>query len=72
MYSSEAKTLVEKKAYQLWQEDGCAHGRDMMHWLRAEQELAAMPHEEVKTISAEQQTNGAAEQHEGEAQQQSD
>jgi hypothetical protein len=23
-------------AYRLWQEEGCCHGRDLEHWLRAE------------------------------------
>ena len=23
-------------AYQIWEEEGCSHGRDCEHWLRAE------------------------------------
>jgi hypothetical protein len=27
---------VKLIAYRLWEEDGCCHGRDVAHWLRAE------------------------------------
>lgn len=30
---------VAMRAYQIWRENGCAHGNDQAHWFRAEQEL---------------------------------
>ena len=30
---------VAERAYQIWQESGCPHGRDWEHWLQAEREL---------------------------------
>jgi len=32
---------VAQRAYFLWKQDGCVHGRDMDYWLRAEAELVA-------------------------------
>ncbi len=29
------------RAYAIWESEGCPHGRDTEHWLRAERELAA-------------------------------
>lgn len=29
------------RAYQLWEQEGCPHGRDLEHWLRAEAEQEA-------------------------------
>jgi hypothetical protein len=29
------------RAYQIWRENGCAHGDDQANWFRAEQELRA-------------------------------
>ena len=34
---------VAMRAYQLWRESGCAHGNDLAHWFRAEQELRTRP-----------------------------
>jgi hypothetical protein len=33
---------IEKRAYQLWQEDGCPHGKDFDHWQQASAEFDAM------------------------------
>ena len=30
------KRRVERRAYELWETEGRAHGRDLDHWLRAE------------------------------------
>lgn len=32
---------VKKRAYELWEEEGCPWGRDMIHWERAHQEITA-------------------------------
>ena len=38
--SSTPRDLIAKRAYQIWQQEGCPSGREEEHWLRAEQELA--------------------------------
>lgn len=30
---------VEKRAYAIWESEGKPHGRDVIHWCQAEQEL---------------------------------
>ncbi|MGD9762790.1 MAG: DUF2934 domain-containing protein [Candidatus Binatia bacterium] len=32
---------IRERAYLIWQRDGCPHGRDFEHWLRAKFELEA-------------------------------
>jgi hypothetical protein len=32
---------ISRRAYELWQQEGCPESRDLHHWLRAEQELLA-------------------------------
>jgi hypothetical protein len=32
------RQVVATLAYQFWVADGCKHGNDLKHWLRAEQE----------------------------------
>jgi hypothetical protein len=34
---------IQERAYALWLEDGCQHGRAHEHWLRAERELSMGP-----------------------------
>jgi hypothetical protein len=29
---------ISERAYDLWKRDGCPHGKDVDHWLQAEQE----------------------------------
>ena len=41
-------STVAKRAYEIWQREGCPDGRAMEHWLRAEAELTA----EVSTASS--------------------
>ena len=44
--SSEPRDLraeVEKRAYEIWRNEGGGHGCDLDHWLRAERELAVAP-----------------------------
>lgn len=39
--SPETEQRIRERAYHLWQEDGCPHGRDVEYWERAS-ELDAM------------------------------
>lgn len=32
---------IALRAYQIWQESGCPHGKDKEHWFRAEREVRA-------------------------------
>jgi hypothetical protein len=32
---------IAVRAYALWEQEGCPHGCDIAHWLKAEAELAA-------------------------------
>ncbi|KAF0117570.1 MAG: hypothetical protein FD149_1073 [Rhodospirillaceae bacterium] len=31
---------IRERAYQLWEAEGCEHGRDMEYWFRAEAQIA--------------------------------
>lgn len=31
---------IRRRAYELFEQEGCIHGRDQEHWLRAEAEVA--------------------------------
>ena len=31
---------IARRAYEIWQSNGCPHGRDQHYWLQAEKELA--------------------------------
>ena len=33
------RVQIEKRAYELWQADGCRDGNDLNYWLQAEGEL---------------------------------
>ena len=37
------RAKVEKRAYEIWLNEGGGHGCDLDHWLRAERELAVAP-----------------------------
>ncbi len=39
--SATPKDLIAKRAYEIWEAEGCPHGREQEHWLRAEQEFSA-------------------------------
>jgi hypothetical protein len=32
-------SAIAQRAYELWQQNGCPHGRDQEHWFQAEREL---------------------------------
>lgn len=41
LLEGQRKKLVEERAYAIWEEEGRPHGRDLEHWARAEQDIAA-------------------------------
>ncbi|MBF0093191.1 MAG: DUF2934 domain-containing protein [Alphaproteobacteria bacterium] len=49
---------IREKAYQLWEAEGCSHGRDMEYWFRAEalvsqeQTGELFPHTVAPSVSA--------------------
>lgn len=34
-----SQNQIATRAYEIWQENGCRHGRDQLDWLQAEREL---------------------------------
>jgi hypothetical protein len=34
-----SQDAIKLRSYEIWQREGCPHGADMDHWLRAEAEL---------------------------------
>jgi len=44
---------IAKAAWRLWEKEGCQHGRDQEHWLKAERELLATGQQgKAETINA--------------------
>ncbi len=41
--SPDLRAEVEKRAYEIWLNEGGGHGCDLDHWLRAERELTGAP-----------------------------
>lgn len=41
--SPELRAEIEKRAYEIWLNEGGDHGSDLDHWLRAERELNGQP-----------------------------
>src|SRR4051812_35216528 len=39
--SPEQEDRIKKRAYEIWQREGCPHGRDDVHWSMAMQEVRA-------------------------------
>jgi hypothetical protein len=39
---ADARTQIEKRAYELWLADSCREGNDLNHWLQAEREMAVL------------------------------
>ena len=37
---ADREDTIRKRAYILWQQDGCPEGKDFDYWLRAETEMA--------------------------------
>lgn len=40
LLSAERNALIQKRAYQIWEEEGCPAEKSTEHWLRAEREVA--------------------------------
>ncbi len=38
--NSDLRQLIERRAYELWEQSGCQHGKDVEHWLEAEKQFA--------------------------------
>ncbi|MCK1744468.1 DUF2934 domain-containing protein [Bradyrhizobium sp. 139] len=38
---SNLEQIIRERAYQLWVESGCEHGKAEMHWLDAQREVLA-------------------------------
>ena len=36
---NDQENAIRERAYALWEADGCVDGRDLDHWLRAEEEI---------------------------------
>jgi hypothetical protein len=51
---------IQERAYALWLEEGCQHGRAHEHWLRAERELSQAPLTEAKEKKAVPKKKAAA------------
>jgi hypothetical protein len=41
--TEEAQQKIERRAYEIWENEGCPHGRDLDHWLKAEAEITSSP-----------------------------
>ncbi|OSI19550.1 hypothetical protein BSZ22_11150 [Bradyrhizobium canariense] len=52
---SDLEQNIRERAYQLWMENGCEHGKADMHWLDAQREVLAAALGGVARVS-----NGAA------------
>lgn len=42
MISGNDRPDINEAAYKIWEAEGRPHGKDLEHWLRAEQQVAAM------------------------------
>lgn len=40
-YKKDVAECIKKKAYELWEKDGCKKGRDLHYWLNAENAVKA-------------------------------
>ncbi|UPK35141.1 DUF2934 domain-containing protein [Bradyrhizobium sp. 186] len=38
---SDLEQIIRERAYQLWIESGCEHGKAEMHWIDAQREILA-------------------------------
>ncbi len=42
LLSGQRNRMIQERAYQIWQEEGCPEGREQEHWLRAEAEITGL------------------------------
>lgn len=45
------ESAIRTRAYEIWQAEGQEHGRDVTHWLRAEEEIKGNPKAAVKATA---------------------
>jgi len=45
-----SQEAIQKRAYEIWLENGCTHGHDREDWLRAEAELSANCQQNCQTV----------------------
>jgi len=57
----EMESTIRQKAYEIWQAEGRPAGREVAHWLRAEEEISRMRPAAVKP----RRTAGAASRRKG-------
>jgi len=50
--SLDLRAEIEKRAYEIWLNEGGSHGSDLDHWLQAERELTEMPPSAERETSA--------------------
>jgi len=50
--SLDLRAEIEKRAYEIWLNEGGSHGSDLDHWLQAERELIEMPPSAERETSA--------------------
>ncbi|HEV2559270.1 MAG TPA: DUF2934 domain-containing protein [Microvirga sp.] len=43
---------IRERAYQIWEQEGCVHGRDKEHWHAAKLELTSAVEEQAVAIEA--------------------
>jgi hypothetical protein len=48
----ETESAIRQKAYEIWQAEGRPAGREIVHWLRAKEEVARPKPKAVKQRSA--------------------
>lgn len=42
LLSGQRNRMIQERAYQIWQDEGCPEGREQEHWLRAEAEITGL------------------------------
>lgn len=56
---SQAADSIARRAYEIWEHEGCPEGCDLKHWLQAEEELSGEPdRDERKTAAGSARNTG--------------
>jgi hypothetical protein len=55
-YSKDLESKIQQRAYEIWEGEGKPHGRDILHWLRAEAECCAVT--QIGSRKGEPNANG--------------
>jgi hypothetical protein len=51
--SHDFENRIRARAYEIWENEGCPHGRDREFWLQAERELLEQPIAAAKALAQE-------------------